>query len=233
MKTSAVLSFVLFATATNPAGQIVYRETHAITEDSQGRPVKARTDYADVSGRKIAELENEFGAEIAAPSYVFRDLRDGSSHGVTLVDDGYLVWKKDETGSRREKVFKRDLFKGSLVTSGQGLFFYLRDHWKEVRDKGPLSVKLLIPGRLDYFSFHLSFEKQEAAVASFLLRLDSVFLRLFASSLRFDLDTASRRLLRYEGLSNITSDGAGVENVVIVYETDQAAASDAAKRSSK
>lgn len=198
-------------------GKIVYREKHE-TAFSDGKPKSARTDYVGPGGETIGELVSDFGDGVAASDYSFVDRRDGSSHGIDVDGDSYVLWTKTKDGPRKEKRFAKNSFpKDAWVVGGQGLHYELVSRLGSMTEKTRIPVKYLIPGRLDYFSFTLSVEKIEGDLVHFKLVADSLFIRFFASSMSFSYSRKDRRLAGYSGLSNIPDPDGGLVHVDIAY----------------
>lgn len=211
---------VISATARKPSGELAYTETHDIRLNADGTPVKARTDYFGPDHNLRAVLETEFKDELAASDYTFTDRRDGSAHGVIARKDGFLVWKKSKDGRREEELIKKQDFKAKdLVVAGQGLFFYLRNNLKTFKKGDSIPVKLLFPGRLDYFSFDLTVDEDDPQTISFKMKANSLFMSLFVPSLRFKFDKASNEILEYTGPSNLVDESGGMQKVEISYNS--------------
>lgn len=212
---------LISATAKSVDGRVVYVERHEISLSEKGRPLRARTEYIRQNGGQRAELMTDLSQGLAAPGYVFSDESDGSSHGVEVRTDEFVVWKKSGKSPREEKILRKDIFPpGALVAAGQGLHFYLSENLQSIPREGFTRVKMLIPGRLDYYSFRLSVEKEDERSVSFKMEVDNMLLRLFVSSLRFRYAKSTGRLLSYSGLSNLPDEKGNLQSVEIEYEPD-------------
>lgn len=212
----------IHAAAKKTDGNLGYTEQHEILLSGKGEAIEARTEYFTPEKKLTAILSSSFKNSLPVSDYTFTDLRDGSAHGVEVKPDGYLVWKQEKNEKREEKLFKKDDFQDSdLVTAGQGLFFFLRKNLKEFSKDKSTAVKLLIPGRLDYFSFHLTVEEEDAENITFKMRADSLIVRIFLSSLRFQFNKETNQVIKYYGPSNLVESGGSLHNVEISYETVQ------------
>jgi len=212
----------IYAAAKKTDGNLAYTEQHDISYTEKGEAIEARTEYFTPEKKLAAILSSNFKNSLPVSDYTFTDLRDGSTHGVEVKQDGYLVWKQEKNEKREEKLFKKDDFKDSdLVTAGQGLFFFLKKNLKEFSKDKSTPVKLLIPGRLDYFSFRLTVEEEDAEKVTFKMRADSLIVRIFLSSLRFQFNKETNQVVKYYGPSNLVESGGSLHNVEISYETAQ------------
>ncbi|MGE3760154.1 MAG: hypothetical protein AB7H97_20485 [Pseudobdellovibrionaceae bacterium] len=209
---------VISAVARKNGGEVVYTEKHEIRMNSDGSLSQARTDYFAPDRTLRAVLETDFKNGLAATDYTFIDKRDGSAHGVVAKPNGYLVWKKNKDGKREEELIeKRDFKDKDLVVAGQGLFFYLRNHLKTFKKGDSIPVKLLFPGRLDYFSFDLTVHEEGSRFVSFRMNANNILLSLFIPSLRFKFDRDSNEIVEYTGPSNLVDDRGGMQKVEISY----------------
>jgi hypothetical protein len=78
-------------------------------------------------------------------------------------------------------------------------------------------VQLVLPSRLNQYQFRIRKLQIEGTVLSIRLEIDKWFLRLFAPHVDADYDLKTRRLLRYEGISNLTDASGKYRNVIINY----------------
>ena len=141
--------------------------------------------------------------------------------GVEVKEEGYLLWKQAKGKAREEKLIRKSEFRpGDLVVSGQGLFFYLRNHLEKFPRNEKISVKLLIPGRLDFFSFDLGIEEETSSTITFKMRVGSLLLRIFTPSLHFKFEKSAKNLVQYIGPSNLVDESGDLQTVEILYNTD-------------
>lgn len=201
------------------SGEIVYKESHEALFSTPSKIKEAKTLYLFPDGRKMAELKSNFEKLVTAPEYEFTDFRDNSSHGLELRDDAFVLWKKDAGKPREEKSFPKKKFDtDTLVVGCQGLHYYLITNLESVKERKTIPVKYLIPGKLDYFSFTLKYEGENEDTVHLSLKIDSLFLRIFTSSLNLKYSKKDRRLLEYSGLSNIPGPTGELQNVTIAYD---------------
>ena len=206
------------ATARGSSGATTYLEKHDVTFSSQGKPLTAKADYLRPDGTKIGVIKSNFEKDLSAPEYSFQDLRDGSSHGLEVRDDAFVLWRKDKDEPRREVSYPKNKFStDALVVGCQGLHYCLIDNLDAVKKRGSIPIKYLIPGKLDYYSFTLKFDREDENYIHLKLRIDSIILRLLTSSISLKYSKPDRRLISYSGLSNIPDDRGDTQVVTIDY----------------
>jgi hypothetical protein len=88
----------------------------------------------------------------------------------------------------------------------------------EVIQKGKLTLKFMIPGPLDVYEFKLKVFKVMDDKVEFEVMINNWFLKLFAPKLKMIYELKSRRLLSYEGLSNLKGADGKLMKVEIKYD---------------
>lgn len=197
-------------------GSVAYVETHEV-RTSDGRVTSAETRYDRPDGRTIARLVSAYAPGSFAPDYEFQDLRTGAREGVRRDQDGVRL-----SDGERAKVLPmpRDV----PLVAGQGLDRFARAHLDELARGEVLRVSLALPGRLDAFGFQLKGERLASGRVRVRFEPTSFFLRVLAPSLEGEYDPATRRLVRYVGVSNVAADDGSSQQVEIAYSYAEPAA---------
>jgi hypothetical protein len=190
-------------------GAVAYVETHEVRL-SGGSVTSAETRYSRADGRAIARLVSEYAPGSFAPDYEFQDLRTGAREAVRRAGDGIRLVDGD-----RAKVLP--LPEDLPLVAGQGLDRYARAHLEELAGGEVLRVSLALPGRLDTFGFQLRGERVESGRIRVRFEPSSFILRLLAPSLEGEYDPATRRLVRYVGMSNVAGEDGSPQQVEISY----------------
>lgn len=207
---AAVTTEVFSGKAVNEKGELEYIENHTITYEN-GKVAESRTVYFDPGNRMIGEFVSEYLPSPQFSTYSFRDRRAGYEDGVTVEGD-------------RLKLFRK---KGSVESAylpmqpnqivGQGFHHFLRLNLEAVAGGEIFHIKLVLPSRLDDYSFRIRKLKIEGRVLAIRLEIDNWFLRLFAPYVDCEYDMTTRRLLRYAGISNLEDASGSHKKVEIVY----------------
>jgi len=199
-------------TAYGPGGAVLYREQHVVIENN-GRPERSTTTYFDAKGNTIGRLESNYARSAYAPDYTFKDLRSGKTEAARK--DGSAVVLRFGDKEKRQSVSADD-----TVVLGQGMHHFVRLNLDRL-SKQSMSVVFGIPSRLDTYTFRI---RPTGTPSNGVVRLriesDSWVVRAFAPYLEVDYEIATKRLLRYSGVSNIEGPGGETQNVVIVYNYD-------------
>jgi hypothetical protein len=74
-----------------------------------------------------------------------------------------------------------------------------------------------LPSRLDQYEFRIRKRKVDGDTLYIRLEIDNWLLRLFAPHVDVEYDQENRRLLRYEGISNLEAASGKHKKVTITY----------------
>jgi hypothetical protein len=211
-------SFAATTTYTGTAtkdGKHIYTEKHIVTSNDEGEVLEAKTSYLRVDGTVIATLSSDFKNSITNADHEMHDLRDDRRYGVRWKDKTPIMWDKKKDKKEETEELNSDYAKGKLLIGGQGLHYYMRTRLEELKKK-ELSIAILIPGQLDYYSFLVKFENEKKGLLKYSMKAQSAIIRLFAPKLEVWY-TPDGKLMRYKGLSNVATDSGDNQNVEIVY----------------
>ncbi len=196
-------------------GTLIYIEKHEIEEDDKGKVLKAKTSYLRPDETVMATLESDFTQSLTNAQHEMQDFRYGHRYGVRWSDGVAVMWDQKKDSKERNKKIDANFADGKLIIGGQGLHYYMRDKLIELKDK-KLAIAILIPGKLDWYSFLVEYQGEEAGLMKFVIKAQSAFLRLFAPKLEVWY-SADGKLQRYKGLSNLSDDKGGNQSVEIKY----------------
>jgi len=202
-------------TAVNDKGEVQYTEKHRALFDKDQRILEAKTQYFSAEGKLLGTMSSSFREKVSAPAYTYLDHRDGSKHGIRHDKGKVILFTQDKGQPEKTKLIESD--ETRLPVGCQGLHYYLRDRLEQAKQKVNLPLQFLIPGKLDYYSFELKYTESQGQVMKFDIEISNFFLKLFAPKLVVHYDTKTKRLVHYEGLSNITDENGDLQNVTIKY----------------
>ena len=198
-------------------GALVYRERHRV-EYEAGRPIRSLTAYFDPAGKKIAELRSDYRASSFAPRYTFVDADGRTREAAGLLPGGVELQRE-----RERKVLEPGPAQMQVVL-GQGLHQLVRSKLDELARGAGLVVRFGIPSRLEAYPFRIEREESpDPRLVRLRIRIDNWLLALLAPSLEVDYEQATRRLMRYGGVSNLPGPDGDPMKVVIryVYQDDE------------
>ena len=185
--------------------QELYREQHLVRRDGPRlleRLVLYRCPDGTAFGRKLLDYRNS----ATAPSFVFDDVRSGYREGLRGGLAPALFYRPGRGSGERSAPLRAA---GAVVDAGFDEF--VRANWATLLSGKPVTMQFAVPSRLRTMAFSLA-RAASACIAGeeawvFRLKLDG-WLGLIAPSIDVSYGKQSRRLLRFEGLSNLR-DAAG------------------------
>ena len=212
---SAAEKTSLYTGVATKDGKTVYIEKHEVVENEKGDVLRAKTTYSTLEDKVIATLTSDFSQSITNAEHEMHDLRTERRYGVRWENGQAYMWdKKTDKKEEREDIGK-DFADGKLVIGGQGLHYHMRSRLNEFAKK-EVAIAILIPGKLDWYSFLVVPAGEEKGRLKFVMKTQSALLRLFAPKLEVWYSPEGK-LMRYRGLSNLPDDKGNNQNVEITY----------------
>jgi hypothetical protein len=196
-------------------GQFAYHERNEITLEGGGVK-RSVTEYTDAEGKIIGGLENDFTVSLTAPAHTMKDYRLDEVHGLRYVGDGPVLF--DQEKGRQEFTKKVEWDGSRLMMSSHGLHYYILAHLEEILRSKELKMSFLIADRLADYDFELNVLAQNDDVAEMEVKIENWFLRIFSPRLKLIYDIKKKRLLSYEGLSNVKAINGNLQSVDITYK---------------
>ena len=204
----------------------MYREQHWIRSEA-GHPIERLVLYRCPDGTAFARKHVDYRGSATAPAFALEDRRSGYREGLRRSTAPTLFVKNGTNAAERAApVAVTDL------VADAGFDEFIRQPWPAREAGRRLPVDFAVPSRLSSLPFSLQ-RSGETVVAGekawlFELRLDS-WLAVFAPKIQVAYGKASRRLLRFQGLSNLRDDR-GVDSLVtrIDFDTPAKASDEAA-----
>ena len=184
-------------------GVFLYTEEHtAYYEDGGHR--RSDIEYRDASGKVIGKKEIDLSDGSAAATFRREDFRYGTIESATKSGGKYRLTSKPDAKSEERSA---ELSIPAPVAIDAGLNTLVRSQWEELQRGGTVNFHLGVPSQLDHFAFRVRKMKEESVNgrSAMLVRFESDhwYIRLFVDPVLVWYDTATRRAIRYEGISNL------------------------------
>lgn len=184
----------------------MYREQHWIRREGE-QPVERLVLYRCPNGSAFARKQIDYRPSALAPNFTLDDRRAGYREGLRR-SPGPVVFFR-ENGKTTERSASAG---GAPLVVDAGFDEFIRKQWAPLVAGKTLPLNFAVPSRLRSMSFSVSRagEGQIAGEKSWLFRLKLTgLLGLIAPSIDVSYGQQSRRLLRFEGMSNLRDDAAG------------------------
>jgi len=205
------------------SGELVYREFHTFSKPPE--PEFMQTQYKAIDGRVIAERRVNFVNGLAG-DYVFKQA-DLNIENEVIRGQNSIEYRGTNGDKTSTKSFSPKNLKTAVVNAG--MFNAVERAWPKLIAGETVKIDLVVPERGRTFTMNLrqvSLEKSKMAKhmsidgkVVFNLTIANRLLRLIVGPVELGYDTKSKRLVFYQGPSNIRrADGKKIGNIRISYK---------------
>lgn len=198
--------------ARDKTGALVYTEEHVVRSEA-GITKESVTEYRAPEGELIATLRSDYSRSLAMPTYVFEDLRRNYREGLRWQDGDYVIFHQERSAPEKTSRLGSD----RRVFSCQGWHYYLVNNL-DLMEKDEIVLNLVLPSELRPFPFVVKKLVSDESRVSAELSLKHWLFRYFAPKLRLEYDKKNRRLIEFQGVSNILSKTGDRQEVTIRYQ---------------
>lgn len=185
------------------SGRPLYREQHVLRAGPDGRLQERLVVYRCTDGTPFARKRVDYRDAAAAPAFQFEDVRSGYREGVQRRAGLATVFvDRPDAGPK-----SAPLPTGELVADA-GFDQWVQAEWPQLTSGRSVPMEFLVPSRLTSYGFRVyevSGDETAAAQRRFRLRLGGL-LGWFVPHIDVVYSDAERRLLSFEGLSNLRDD---------------------------
>jgi len=185
--------------------RLLYREQHALQLDANGRLLERRVLYRCADGTPFARKRVDYRVDAEAPDFALDDARSGYREGLRRRDgrrEAFVQYPGEAERSAR-------LDTGAMVADA-GFDRWARARWDPLTAGERRSLRFLVPSRLAAYEFSVQALPAAAVAGEYRFRLRlSGWLGWLAPYIDVSYTASDRRLLRFEGLSNLRDDRGG------------------------
>ena len=199
------------------SGQFYYTEEHE--ELQQGASLSETViTYKDDAKKVIVTKKIDYSKNTIHPDFRQEDFRDGYLEG-SKTENGIteLMFRKNKRKSIETKKIK--IPEPAVIDGGFNNF--VKQHWDQLQAGERISFNFAVPSQLDYYAFRMTkaqdvtFAGKKAVV--YKMELDQPILRALFPAILPTYNTSSKRLMQYDGISNINDKKGKSYTVRIVY----------------
>jgi hypothetical protein len=191
--------------ARNPDNKrALYREQHWI-RFNELVPVERLVLYRCMDGTAFARKRVNYQPSAQAPAFEFTDSRKGYVEGLRYKQNKAALWFRPP-GSAPEK---NTLLTASNLVADAGFNEFIKINWLKLRTGQVMPLQFAVPTRLQAYKFNLRQTRESlfagVPAVTYQLKLSGL-LSLLTDPIEVTYDKSSRRLLRFQGLSNLRDD---------------------------
>jgi hypothetical protein len=185
------------------SGRPLYREQHLMRRGDDGALVERLVMYRCTDGTPFARKRVDYRGAAAAPAFQFEDVRSGYREGVQRGANGARVFVDRPDAEKQTAPLP-----GGALVADAGFDQWVRREWPRLTAGESVPMEFLVPSQLTSYGFKVYEVDDDADSADgrrFRLRLGGL-LGWFAPHIDVVYAEGDRRLLRFEGLSNLRDD---------------------------
>lgn len=192
--------------ARDPERDTLLYEEHHLLREVEGRRRERLVLYRCPEGAIFARKRVEYGGTASAPEFAMEDGRFGYREGARRKGNVLGAYVKMDASSAERSA---DVATTSRLVIDAGFDEFVRANWDVLQRGDALPIDFLVPSRLDVLGFKLrrigAARIGDAPASVFRLSLGGL-LRFFAPDIDVSYRDRDRRLMRFEGLTNIRVD---------------------------
>lgn len=175
--------------------------------DRPDRPGIWNFAYKNTQGETIVKRHVNFERDPIKPDFRLDDLRTGYTEGAEVTGAMIRVFSG---GSPDDPYQEKLLAVPEPAIIDAGFNFFIEKNWEKLIKGEVLTFNFVAPSQLDYFSFRVYKKRnlihQNRPAVMLHMDIDNFFLRIFVEAIHLTYDTESRKLVVYDGISNIYND---------------------------
>ncbi|WP_460457057.1 hypothetical protein [Arenimonas alkanexedens] len=185
--------------------RLLYREQHLIRRQD-GEPTERLVIYRCGNGTAFARKRVDYRGSSVAPEFAFEDARLGYGEGLRRLTGIESVWVREGAGAAERSAPLKD---DAGLVADAGFDEFIRDNWTPLVSGQSVPLRFAVPSRLQSLGFKVNRQGSAQfggeAAETFRLRLGGL-LGWIAPHIDVAYGRDSRRLLFFEGLSNLRAD---------------------------
>ena len=181
-----------------------------------GQLVETLTDYFDPQHKKIAKRTLDFRKSKFAPDFQTEDLRSGYLEGSEMIGTQVRLFNRR---SRSAKVDEKIMSIPQPIVVDGGFNQFMKANWSALENGEIVTFHFAIPARLDYFTLRAMKVESDDKEMKVRVEPGKALLRLLATPIDVRYSKNTRRILSYEGQSNISDENGNNFVTRLVYPT--------------
>ncbi|BAX80878.1 hypothetical protein [Labilibaculum antarcticum] len=183
--------------------EFIYKEVHQEIF-IKGKHLETRTSFVGENGSEFAYRELDFRNSFQKPNYLLMDERSGLLEEVIHVGANQfeIRYRKNSNSKLKEK----SLYVPEPAVVDGGFNYYIKSNWNKIIAEEKLVFNFLSVAFQDYFTFRIyKVDEQTSDPNIVLLRMEcqSLLLRVLMNPIYVHYDLKTKRISKYEGISNI------------------------------
>lgn len=199
-------------------GKFIYTDNHK-EYYAQGKHIYSDIEYKDTEGKVFGKKKIIFDPTPEIPTFKTEDFRDGYVEGADVKGKSVRLFaKRKAEDPLQEKTYTP---RSPAVMDG-GFDYFVRNNWDRLASGEKMVFYFLAPIQLDDYRFAVEKTKDgewKGRQALYLkLGIDNIVLKQIVKPFFLVYDVKTKRILQFEGLSNINDENGKSLKVKITYD---------------
>ena len=176
----------------------LYKENHRVKLDERNQYATSSVIYSDMNDEVFAKKTLDFSGDLMAPTVDFDDTRVGTTVDV-IKNNGALDVRYKSASDEASALIKSV----DMMVVDAGFDQMMIKYWGVLLKGEELEFEFLAPTRAQLISFNLKPINQDEKIIKLELSPSNFILGLLFDPIKLTYDKSTKRILMYEGLTNI------------------------------
>lgn len=181
------------------SGVLLYFERHRQIS-CDGTPTEGWVTYLDRHGDTLATKNLDYRTGLITPSITLDDRQTGYREGARVVGDSLLLFRRYQPDADTETSL---LGIDRPAAIDAGFDHAVRRHWQQLSEGERIVFDFAVPDKLRTFRFRIRRLQPPSEHLRLRIEPDSFWLRWIAPHIDLTYDVEQRRLLVYEGITDM------------------------------
>ncbi len=202
--------------AKDKEGKVVYIEEHE-TKIQDGSTVSIITKYLEPKkSEPFAIMKSDFSKNRLVPEMIFEDFRNNYKVESKLSNGKVELYKNYKRRGRTTTKNESFEISDKLMMS-QGYHNFIVSQMEKFKPGEEIKIEFLAANRLEKYDFNVRLTSSNADTLNFELEIDSWLIGMFAPKLKVSYDRKTKRILSFEGITNILASNGDAQDLKIEY----------------
>ena len=199
------------------SGKFYYTEEH---EEVKVASAQSETSilFKDAQQKTIVTKTIDYTKSEIHPDFIQEDSRDGYLEAATT-KDGITELKCRKTFKKKTESKILRIPEPAVIDGG--FTYFVKANWEKLIAGGVIVFNFAVPSQLDYYTFRVSKIKENIVdgkkTVLFKMEPDQLILRAIVKPIMLTYNADTKRLMQYEGISNINDEHGKSYHVRITY----------------
>ncbi len=194
-------------------GKVIYTEKHNVTYNDKLMYDTMDSDYLDSKNVKFLSIKSDFKNSPYVSNGKVENIKKNIVE-IFSVDPSHKKMMIEKTENGKTYKLKMDLETDAI--GNLGFHNYIVTHFDQLKNAGG-DVYFINTQKLDQFKFNIVTTKKENGKVTFKVDPDNMIFRAFIPSMFLTYDEKTKRVLSFEGQSNVEGEDGKPAKVLINY----------------